>query len=73
MIEIYDVVAILEDMPEKNLRRGCVGTVIEILAAGVFEVEFSDKRNELTYAIVALNESQLLKLYFELKGFPAEG
>ena len=29
MIEQYDQVAVLVDMPEENLRRGCVGVVIE--------------------------------------------
>ena len=36
------VVALLEDQPERGLRRGQVGSVVEPLAPGVFEVEFCD-------------------------------
>jgi len=36
------VVAITTDLPERSLYRGQVGIVVEILAPGVFEVEFSD-------------------------------
>ena len=41
-INILDVVALTEDLPEESLRKGQVGTVVELLAPGVFEVEFSD-------------------------------
>jgi hypothetical protein len=40
--QLLDVVALLEDLPERGLRRGQVGTVVVQLAPGVFEVEFSD-------------------------------
>ena len=36
------VVALLKDQPERGLRRGQVGTVVERLAPGVFEFEFCD-------------------------------
>ena len=43
-IKLLDVVALMVDLPEYNLRRGQVGTVVEILAGGkAFEVEFSDR------------------------------
>jgi hypothetical protein len=42
-INLLDVVALTVDLPEYNLWRGQVGTVVEILADGqAFEVEFSD-------------------------------
>jgi Domain of unknown function (DUF4926) len=41
-INALDVVALLEDVPSRGLMRGQVGTVVEKLAPGVFEVEFSD-------------------------------
>jgi hypothetical protein len=41
-VDILDVVALTEDLPERGLYRGQVGTVVESLAPGVFEVEFSD-------------------------------
>ncbi len=43
-IKLLDVVALTVDLPEYNLRRGQVGTVVEILAEdNAFEVEFSDR------------------------------
>ena len=43
-IELFDIVALTYDLPEHNLWRGQVGTVVEILANGeAFEVEFSDR------------------------------
>jgi hypothetical protein len=41
-VHLHDVVALLADVPENNLRRGQVGTVVEELARDAFEVEFSD-------------------------------
>jgi len=65
-IKPFDVVAILEDEPAKGLRRGQVGTVVETLGPGVFEVEFSDNDGR-TYASVALKKaSQLLVLHHEV-------
>jgi Domain of unknown function (DUF4926) len=63
-IELLSVVALLEDMPEKGLLRGQVGTVVEILAPGVFEVEFSDDAGR-TYAAVALRGDQMMLLRHE--------
>jgi hypothetical protein len=63
-IELLSVVALLEDMPEKGLLRGQVGTVVEILAPGVFEVEFSDDAGR-TYATVALRADQMMRLHHE--------
>jgi hypothetical protein len=57
-----EVVALTNDVPEKNLRRGQVGTVVEILAPGVVEVEFSDLDGN-TYAMCAVSESSLLVLH----------
>lgn len=43
-VKLLDVVALLVDIPEYNLWRGQVGTVVETLANGTaFEVEFSDR------------------------------
>ncbi len=56
------VVALTNDVPEKNLRRGQVGTVVEMLAPGVVEVEFADLEGN-TYAMCALPESNLLVLH----------
>lgn len=63
-IQLLSVVALLEDMPERGLRRGQVGTVVEDLAPGVYEVEFSDDAGR-TYASIALRDSQLIRLHHE--------
>ncbi len=63
-IELLAVVALLEDVPAKGLLRGQVGTVVESLAPGVYEVEFSDDRGQ-TYASLALGSGQLMRLHHE--------
>jgi Domain of unknown function (DUF4926) len=60
-IEMLSVVALLEDIPQKGLLRGQVGTVVESLAPGVYEVEFSDDSGQ-TYACLALRSDQLMRL-----------
>jgi Domain of unknown function (DUF4926) len=64
-INPFDVVAILEDQRAKGLLRGQVGTVVEKLAPGVFEVEFCDNDGR-TYASLALKGEQLLVLHHDL-------
>jgi len=61
-IDMLSVVALLEDLPEKSLWRGQVGTIVETLAPGVHEVEFSDDSGR-TYASLALRSDQLLRLH----------
>ena len=63
-IDILDVVALTEDLPERSLYRGQVGTVVEMLAPDIFEVEFSDDEGR-AYASLALNTRQLLILHYE--------
>lgn len=63
-IKLLDVVALLEDQPAEGLVAGQVGTVIELLAPGVFEVEFLD-RNGQTTALLELNRAHLLVLKHE--------
>ena len=63
-IDVLEVVALTEDLPERGLYRGQVGTVVESLAPHVFEVEFSDDEGR-AYASLALNTSQLLVLHYE--------
>lgn len=62
-IQILDVVALLEDMLERGLVTGQVGTVVEILDEGIFEVEFCDN-NGHAYEILALREDQLMRLHY---------
>ena len=62
-IQLLDVVALTEDVPERGLCRGQVGTVVEALTPGVFEVEFSDDQGR-TYAMLALRANQLMVLHY---------
>ena len=61
-LELLSVVALLEDLPENGLERGQVGTVVECLATGVYEVEFSDDSGR-TYASLALPADRLIRLH----------
>ncbi|HIK06325.1 MAG TPA: DUF4926 domain-containing protein [Trichormus sp. M33_DOE_039] len=63
--KLLDIVALTTDIPEYNLLRGQVGTVVELLANGTaFEVEFSD-RNGQTYESIGLHPEQIMVLHFE--------
>ena len=62
-IQVLDVVALTEDLAERGLSRGEVGTVVETLAPGVFEVEFCDNDGR-TYASLALPADRLLVLHY---------
>ncbi len=64
-LKTLDVVALLEDQLARGLRRGQVGTVVEVLAPGVFEVEFSDNQGR-TYAALALRSDQLMILHHDV-------
>jgi len=63
-IETLSVVALLQDLPEHGLVRGQVGTVVEDLAPGVYEVEFCDDDGR-TYAMASLKADQLMRLHHE--------
>ena len=62
-IKMLDVVALLEDMRDRGLVTGQVGTVVEILDDGVFEVEFCDNDGR-TYDTLALRGDQLMALHY---------
>lgn len=63
-IRVLDVVALTEDIPDRGLLRGQVGTVVESLGPGVVEVEFVDNDGR-TYAVLPLKSSQLLVLHYQ--------
>jgi Domain of unknown function (DUF4926) len=63
-LPMLSVVALLEDVPAKGLRRGQVGTIVEHLADGAYEVDFSDDAGR-TYASIALQADRLLRLVHE--------
>jgi len=61
-IKLLDTVALVQDIPSRKLKRGEVGTIVEILAPEVYEVEFCDDEGQ-TYAELALRSSQLIPLH----------
>ncbi|BCL40205.1 DUF4926 domain-containing protein [Nostoc sp. MS1] len=63
-MKLLDVVALTEDLPELELYRGQVGVIVDEYEGEVFEVEFSDLTGQ-TYAVEALNASQLMVLYHQ--------
>jgi hypothetical protein len=72
-IQLLDVVALTEDLPEQTLWRGQVGTVVEILGDGVaYEVEFCDRHGR-TYASLGLRPNQILILRYEPAALNADG
>ncbi|WP_375505750.1 DUF4926 domain-containing protein [uncultured Nostoc sp.] len=63
-LNLLDIVALKTPLSEYNLLAGQVGTIVEILAPEIYEVEFSDDDGQ-TYAIQALPAHQLLKLHYK--------
>ena len=63
-IRLLDVVALTADVPENGLLRGQVGTVVERLGPGIFEIEFCDDEGR-TYAQAAVPAERLIVLRYE--------
>lgn len=63
-IRLLDVVALTEDVPEHGLLRGQVGTIVEVLAEGSCEVEFSGDEGR-AYALAPLARRQLMVLHYQ--------
>lgn len=66
-VKFLDTVALAEDISDRGLRRGEVGTVVEMLGPDVYEIEFSDDDGQ-TYAEFALRNDQLILLHNQGKG-----
>ena len=63
-VKLLDVVALLVDKPQEKLVTGQVGTVVEMLAPDVYEVEFLDSKGH-TLAVTELKRPELLLLQHE--------
>jgi len=63
-VKLLDVVALTEDVPEHGLVCGQVGTVVEELAGGILEVEFSDAEGR-TYASTSVRADQMIVLHYQ--------
>ena len=64
-IALLSPVALIDDVPQRGLTKGQMGTVVEFLRRGEEEallVEFSDE-NGHTYAMADLKPDQLLALH----------
>lgn len=57
-LKVLDTVVTTEDLSQHGVRRGRIGTVVELLAPDVYEIEFSDNEGR-TYATLALHKTQL--------------
>jgi uncharacterized protein DUF4926 len=56
MIQELDIVSLLHDIPEENLKKGKTGTVVHCHHGGrAFEVEFTDS-DGMTIAVLTLTD-----------------
>ena len=60
---VLDVVALLTDLPARQLARGQVGTIVEQLDDKTLLVEFSDDQGR-AYAVVPCPRADLLVLHY---------
>ena len=65
-LKLLDVVALLKEIPGKKLTKGQVGTIVESLDEGVYEVEFTDKKGK-TITSLALKTQDMMLLHFEME------
>ena len=63
-LTLLDVVVLTQNLPEHQLQKGAIGTIVELMGEGVFLVEFADKRG-ITYAMVDLPANLLMKVVRE--------
>lgn len=63
-VKLLDVIALLDDKPALGLSSGQVGTVVEVLAPEVFEVEFCDSEGR-TLGFAELRRADFLVLRHE--------
>ena len=60
--KLLDVIALTDDLPDRGLVRGQVGTIVELLGKDAYEIEFSDDEGR-TYATLALRQTQFMVLH----------
>lgn len=64
-LHLFDVVALLTDLPDEKISTGQVGTVVEELTEDVHEVAFADAQGR-TITSCAVAARNLLKLTHEM-------
>jgi Domain of unknown function (DUF4926) len=60
--ELFDVVELLIDLPEYNLRAGVQGAIVECYQENNYEVEFSNSNGE-TLALCTLSARQFIVVW----------
>ncbi len=68
----YDLVALLVDVPEHDLLRGDVGTVIEVFEANEHQpdgylVEFVNEGGETRIELDVTDPKQVMQIHFKLR------
>ena len=64
-LHLFDIVALLTDLPDEKISTGQVGTIVEELTEAVYEVEFADAQGR-TITTCAVAATNLLKLTHEM-------
>ena len=59
--QLFDVIELLVDLPESNLRLGARGAIVDCYSDGNYEVEFSDRDGE-TIALCTLSSNQFVTI-----------
>ncbi len=62
MLQIGDVIELIIDVPERNLRTGMQGTVVHLHPDDAYEVEFTNQDGE-TLEMLALYPSQFIVVW----------
>ena len=62
-MKLLDVVVLIKDLPDLGLRKGQVGTVIEVYEPGEFEIEFGDLQGK-SYTLEILNTNELMQIHY---------
>lgn len=60
--ELFDVIELLVDLPEDNLRAGVQGAVVECYEHNNYEVEFTNQEGE-TLALCTLSSKQFMVVW----------
>ena len=60
--ELFDVVELLVDLPQVNIKAGQLGTIVEKHNENAYEVEFSDSKGE-NLAFLAVKTDQFVVVW----------
>ncbi|MFO0047137.1 MAG: DUF4926 domain-containing protein [Pseudanabaena sp.] len=60
--ELYDVIELLTDLPQVDIKAGQLGTIVEKHNENAYEVEFSNSKGE-TLAFLAVKTNQFIVVW----------